>query len=71
MNKVDARGLSCPEPVLRTREALESLPAGEALQVLVETATSRENVRRMAESKGYRVQVVETQDGFRLSIARP
>ena len=68
MNTVDARGLSCPEPVLRTSNALEDLPEGEKLEVLVETVTSRENVSRMARSKGYHVVVEETEDGFRLLI---
>jgi len=70
MNTVDARGLSCPEPVLRTSNALKDLPEGEKLEVLVETVTSRENVGRMARSKGYKVQVEETEDGFRLMIGK-
>jgi TusA-related sulfurtransferase len=68
MNTVDARGLSCPEPVLRTREALKKLAAGATLEVLVETVTSRENVSRMARSSGYDVQVEDREDGFRLLI---
>ncbi len=70
MKSVDARGLSCPEPVLRTRNALQALPAGEELEVLVETVTSRENVRRMAQGQGYQVGVEETEDGFRLLIKK-
>jgi tRNA 2-thiouridine synthesizing protein A len=68
MKIVDARGLSCPEPVLRTRNALQALPAGEDLEVLVETVTSRENVRRMAQSQGCQVVVEEVEDGFKLLI---
>ncbi len=70
MKTVDARGLSCPEPVLRTQNALGDLAAGEALEVLVETVTSRENVSRMARSKGFVVQVEETDDGFKLTISK-
>ncbi|MBU0495522.1 MAG: sulfurtransferase TusA family protein [Chloroflexi bacterium] len=70
MNTVDARGLSCPEPVLRTSNALKDLPEGEQLQVLVETVTSRENVSRMARSKGYNVEADETEDGFCLLIGK-
>lgn len=70
MKTVDARGLSCPEPVLLTRNALTDLPKGHELEVLVETVTSRENVRRMAESKGSTVKVGETDDGFRLLITK-
>jgi len=70
MNTVDARGLSCPEPVLRTSNALKDLPAGEQLEVLVDTVTSRNNVERMARSKGYAVKVESSGDGFRLLIGK-
>jgi len=56
MIEIDVRGFSCPIPVVKTKKALESKP-GEPLTVLVETAVSKENVSRLAESKGYAVQV--------------
>ena len=70
MNIIDARGLACPEPVLRTRKAIQPLPAGGKLEVLVDTVTSRENVRRTAQSMDCEVEVEETQDGFRLRIGK-
>lgn len=70
MKIVDARGLSCPEPVLRMQDGLDHLPDGEALEVLVETVTSRENVARMAKARGCRVVVEENSDGFRLIIRK-
>lgn len=71
MKTVDARGLSCPEPVMRTRNALKSLPVGQTLEVLVETVTSRENVRRYALTQKCQVSFEETADGFRLTIQKP
>jgi TusA-related sulfurtransferase len=71
METLDARGLSCPEPVLRTRRALTALPAGHDLEVLVETVTSRENVLRTARSLGCETKVDEIEDGFRLKIHKP
>jgi len=71
MKSVDARGLSCPEPVLRTRAALAALPRGEQLEVLVETATSRENVLRTARSMGCEVRIEDVGGGFRLIMERP
>lgn len=70
MKTVDARGLSCPEPVIRAQQALGTLATKETLEVLVETVTSRENVSRMARAKGYAVQVEATDDGFKLMIAK-
>ena len=71
MKTVDARGLSCPEPVIRTRNALKTLPNGEEMEVLVETVTSRENVRRYALTQKCEVSFNETEDGFRLVIHKP
>jgi len=66
---VDARGFSCPQPVMMTRQAVQ---AGEfPIQVLVETVTSRENVRRFAERAGYIVEVETMGDEFKLTINKP
>lgn len=55
---IDARGLSCPEPALLTRQALQKLTKG-AMEVLVDTNTARENVSRIAENLGWAVTVEE------------
>ena len=47
---VDARGLSCPEPVLLSKAAIEGVGGGTVIKVLVDTVTSRENVTRMAQT---------------------
>ena len=70
MIEVDVRGLSCPIPVVRTRKAIEENPDEEII-VLVESAVSKENVSRLAESEGYSTQVEETEDGFRLHLSLP
>ena len=71
MVEVNASGLSCPEPIIQTRLALKSLPGGETMSVLVDTVTSRENVRRFALGEGCSVEVEDTQDGFKLIITKP
>ncbi len=66
MTTVDARGLSCPQPVILARKAIE---AGKyPIEVLVESVTSRENVRRMAEKVGCTVAVAEAGGEFRLTL---
>ena len=67
MIEVDARGYSCPIPVVKTKKAIDDNP-DEPLTVLVETAVSKENVSRLAQSRGYSVEVEEVEDGFRLSL---
>ena len=65
---VDARGLSCPQPVILTKKAIQ---AGQfPIEVLVDSVTSRENVRRMAEKAGLRVQVADIADEFKLTISK-
>jgi len=59
---VDARGLSCPEPVLQTRQAIQSVESG-TVEVTVDTVTSRENVTRMAETLACTVEAKETDNG--------
>lgn len=70
MQTIDARGLSCPEPVLRARRAIQDLGGGTELVVLVESATSRENVRRTATSMGCTVDIEDHGSGFRLLIKK-
>ena len=67
MVEVDVRGFSCPVPVVKTKKAMETNPK-EALTVLVETAVSKENVSRLAESKGYSVKVEEVSSEYRLTL---
>lgn len=67
---VDARGLSCPQPVLLSRQAVKKLESGDKVEVLVDTVTSRENVRRAVEGVGCKVEIKEEGDEFRLTITK-
>ncbi len=49
--KLDCRDLDCPVPVLRTKEALESMEEG-ILDVELNTLSSIENVKRFVKSQG-------------------
>lgn len=63
---IDARGLSCPQPAMLTRQAVEKLTGG-SLEVLVDSVTSRDNVIRTADRAGWRLDILEeSDDGFRL-----
>lgn len=68
--EVDARGLACPLPVIKTREALAEVTEG-TITVLVDNPESRENVRRFALSQGCEVVVLEREGVFCLEITRP
>ena len=67
---VDARGLSCPQPVLMTLNEIRTGKDPEIV-VLVDTDTSKENVSRAAESQGCAVTAVQPDgEGYRITIAR-
>jgi tRNA 2-thiouridine synthesizing protein A len=61
-NLIDARGLSCPQPVLVTVETLSKVKQGEIV-VLVDTETSKENVTRASASMGWQVKEVQREGG--------
>lgn len=65
MTEIDARGLSCPIPVVKTKNAMDSDPAAEIV-VLVDEEVARENVSRLARSRGYDVAAESSGDGYRL-----
>ncbi|WP_287152659.1 sulfurtransferase-like selenium metabolism protein YedF [Candidatus Solincola tengchongensis] len=65
---VDARGLPCPTPVVKTREALQR--GCQRLEVLVDNPTARDNVTRFAASQGCSVEVSEEDGMFHLYIMR-
>lgn len=68
MQTIDARGLSCPEPVVMTRNDMSSKDP--EYQVLVDTVAARENVTRYAVSQGYTVDVAENDGDFTLDIRK-
>lgn len=55
--RVDARGLSCPQPVVLTNRAIEA--GAESLEVLVDNEVSKENVLRLAKRHGMQTSVRE------------
>ncbi len=65
---VDARGLSCPQPVMLAQKAINDniFP----IEVIVDTVTSRENVRRMAERLGCNVTTEELVEEYKVVISK-
>lgn len=57
---LDCRGLACPAPVLKTKEAIEE-PGVTKIIVRVDNAAARDNVTRFLTRSGY--QVTATQEG--------
>ncbi|HCA41306.1 MAG TPA: SirA family protein [Aminobacterium sp.] len=66
---VDARGLSCPQPVLETRKVLKDLTGGR-VEILVDTVTSRENVARFGRSQKWNVAIDEFEGGYKVILTK-
>jgi tRNA 2-thiouridine synthesizing protein A len=52
---LDVCGEVCPMPVVKTKETLKGMKAGQTLEVTVDYPPSRENVQRFALSTGNEV----------------
>ena len=67
---VDARGLSCPQPVMMTLDEIKKGKDKEII-ILVDTDTSKENVMRAAESRGCQVNDISPEgEGYRITITK-
>lgn len=66
--QIDARGRSCPEPVLLTKKAVENSPKG--VIVLVDNTTARDNIIRFAKNAGYQVKTEQDGIDYILSLSR-
>ncbi|MBR2782830.1 MAG: sulfurtransferase TusA family protein [Firmicutes bacterium] len=69
MKQVDARGYSCPTPVLMVQKAVQAEAPSE-LQALVDDRCAVENITRFGRSQGYQVAVAEDGDDFLLTLTR-
>ncbi len=67
--RLDARGLSCPQPVILTRKALEQVGGGEVI-VHVDSMTQVHNCTRTAEQLGWQADFEENDGEFELKLSK-
>ena len=68
MQTIDARGLSCPEPVLRVQNALKQDAAG--VEILVDKMACVENIRRFAAARGYALDTEASGQEYRMRLTK-
>lgn len=69
-NTVDARGLSCPQPVIMTLNAMKKVKEGDIV-IFVDTDTAKENVSRAAKAQGWEVADIQPEgDGYSITIKK-
>jgi TusA-related sulfurtransferase len=66
--EIDARGLSCPQPVIDTKKALDKKP--ETVTVLVDNQAALENVTRYAKAAKYTVHSTQEGDTWSLFLTK-
>ena len=63
MKVIDAMGLLCPVPVIMARNAIREFPQeGGVVRVLVDNEVATENLKKMADSKGYGYEMEKVAD---------
>jgi len=67
--KIDARGLSCPQPVIVTDRKMKELGRG-VFEVLVDTETAKENIARLAQQSGWKIETKQEGGNIRLLLEK-
>jgi len=65
----DVRGLSCPLPVVKVKNKLAELKE-DTLEILVDTGTAKDNITRMANNNGWKVEAKEQGEEYLLTITK-
>lgn len=68
MNKIDACGMACPQPVLMAKKALDKNPSG--AEIIVDNNTAKENVQRFLKNSGYSIRIKEDEDIFTIEARK-
>ena len=70
IKSIDARGLSCPQPALLARQALQKAGKG-TIEVIVDTTTALENVSRLAKNAGWAVEIEnQPEENYRIVLKK-
>lgn len=67
---LDCKGLACPQPVIKTKDALAAMQIGEELRVIVDNEGSCSNVSRFAESQGHAAGFQEKEGNYHIHIKK-
>ncbi|MRS11920.1 MAG: SirA family protein [Actinobacteria bacterium] len=68
MKEVDVRGLSCPMPLMQTKQALDD--GTRDLLVLADSGTAKANVVALLSDAGFNVTVEDTGAEYRITAVR-
>jgi TusA-related sulfurtransferase len=70
MEILNCRGLDCPQPVLRTKDFIETNPNDLVFIIAVDSAAAAQNVVRFVESRGFSASVKQNDNDFEIKAER-
>ena len=70
MMKIDARGLSCPEPLLMLKNGLNKNKEYEEVELVLSCQNALENCTRYAEGQGYKVTLEKDGEDYKLLMKK-
>ena len=66
-NEIDCLGLFCPEPIFRTRTALDQMGKGEILKITTDDPAAEEDIKLLSKRLGHEV-IDVNHDGDRVTL---
>ncbi|MBP2028549.1 selenium metabolism protein YedF [Acetoanaerobium pronyense] len=69
IKKLDCTKLQCPQPVIMTKKELESMGEG-VVEVKVDNTTAKENLLKLAASKGLAVDIEQNGSDYKVKIIK-
>ena len=68
MKRIDARGLSCPQPVVLTQKGMQE--GHDVLEVIVYNEVSKENILRLVKKSGMKSEIRKEGDDMVIIIEK-
>ncbi|MDF2569890.1 MAG: preprotein translocase subunit TatB [Sporomusa sp.] len=66
-NVIDLRGLSCPIPLIKTKDALS---ANDIVSVLVDELSAKENILKYAKSQNFQAECLAADGEYTINISK-
>jgi selenium metabolism protein YedF len=67
MDRLDCKGMNCPQPVMETRNYLDNNPGATGVRVVVDNKAASENVSRFLGSRGFLTEITGAAGEFQVT----
>jgi selenium metabolism protein YedF len=70
MEILNCQGLTCPQPVIKTRDFLTAHPQVGEITVLIDNEAAAQNVKRFLENQGFKASILGAESGFQVQAQK-